>query len=178
PPEVRTAPAPDAPALSAPAVPANEPAAQLVAEDSPRSTPGGTTFTVPGGWSIESSGAKTVLIGPEPGLKIAIVDSPSKDGDEGVATAWRMFREDFNRPLRLVKPRPARNGWDEWREYDYETSPNERIIVAGRALRHGETWTAVLYELSQAAFERRLAQVVLVADTLRPKGYAKESFAG
>src|SRR5712664_2068897 len=93
-------------------------------------------------------------------------------------TAWRVFREDFNRPLKLVKPRPARNGWDESREYDYETSPNERIIVSGRALRHGEAWTAVLFELGQAPFERRLAQIVLVSDSLRPKGYAKESFAG
>ena len=177
-PEARSTPAPDARAVQATAPPANKPAPQLLAENSPRSTPEGTTFTVPGGWSIESSGPRTVLIGPEPGLKIAIVDSPIKDGDEAVATAWRVFREDFNRPLKLVKPRPARNGWDESREYDYETSPNERIIVSGRALRHGEAWTAVLFELGQAPFERRLAQIVLVSDSLRPKGYAKESFAG
>jgi len=167
--------------MSAPApatASATKPAPEMVAGNSARSTPGGATFTVPGGWSIESNADRMVLIGPEPGLRIAIVDSPKTDGDEAVATAWRVFREDFNRPLKLVKSRPARNGWNEAREYDYETSPNEQIIVTARALRHGNAWTAVLYEMGEAALERRLAQVVLVADSLRPKGYAKESFAG
>src|SRR5260370_19354008 len=75
-PEARRTPAPDARAVQATAPPANKPAPQLLAENSPRSTPGGTTFTVPGGRSIQRSGPRTVLIGPEPGLQMAIVDKP------------------------------------------------------------------------------------------------------
>jgi len=161
---------------SAPAVVKRAP--EQVAENSPRATGGGTTFTVPSGWSIDNDSSRSLLTGPEPDIRVAVVDTSSKSADEAVASAWRTVYPDFNRPLKISQPRPARDGWDERRDYEYETSPNEKIIVFARALRRSEQWTAVVYELGRANFERRLAQINLFGQSLRPKGYTKESFAG
>src|ERR1700687_4867084 len=143
-------PSPERTAAAAPApstVPATKPAPERVAANTPRSTPGGTTFTVPSDWTLESDGARTLLTGSEPDIRIALVDSPLKNADEAVASAWRVFRQGFNRPLKLAKPRPGRNGWDEARDYEYETSPNEKLIVTASAFRHGDAWSVVLYEV-------------------------------
>jgi len=171
-------PAKTQPAAAPTPAPEAKPPARRVDVDTVQSTPGGATFTVPAGWSVASAGASTLLEGPEPGMRMAIVDSPAKDADAAVAGAWPSFRADFKRTLKLVQPRPAREGWDEQRAYQYETSPNEKIIVGAAAQRHGESWTVVLYEIDQAAFERRLAQISLIGQSLRPQGYARESFAG
>ena len=171
-PVAQPAPAPP----PAPAVVKRAP--EQVAENSPRATASGTTFTVPSGWSIDSDSSRSLLIGPEPDVRVAVVDTSARSADEAVASAWRIVRPDFNRPLRISQPRPARDGWDERRDYQYETSPNEKIIVTATAFRHGEAWTAVVYQLGRANFERRLAQINLFGQSLRPKGYTKESFAG
>src|SRR5260370_20575146 len=47
-----------------------------------------------------------------------------------VAAAWTAYKPDFKRPLRLATPRPAREGWEERQAFSYETSPNERAVVA------------------------------------------------
>jgi len=171
-------PAKTQPAAAPTPAPEAKPPARRVDVDTVQSTPGGATFTVPAGWSVASAGASTLLEGPEPGMRMAIVDSPAKDADAAVAGAWPLFRSDFKRTLKLVQPRPAREGWDEQRAYQYETSPNEKIIVGAAAQRHGESWTVVLYEIDQAAFERRFAQIGLIGQSMRPQGYARESFAG
>jgi CubicO group peptidase (beta-lactamase class C family) len=119
------------------------------------------------------------MTGPESDVRVAVVDAAhGKDADAAVAAAWATVFPDAKRPLKLTQPRPARRGWDEQRAYSYETSPNEKLVVAAQALRHGEAWTVVLLASSEPAYERRLSQIALVFDTLHPKGYAKESFAG
>ncbi len=138
PPPAPTALAAQAPPAAPPAAPAIKPAPEQVAADSGRATAGGTTFTVPSGWSIDSDSSRSLLTGPEPDIRIAIVDTSAKSADEAVASAWRAVRPDFNRPLKLAEPLPARDGWDERRRYVYETSPNEKIIVTAWALRRGD----------------------------------------
>lgn len=73
---------------------------------------------------------------------------------------------------------PARNGWDERQTFDYETSPNERAAVQAIAFRAGETWTVVILDGTEPTFEKRAAPVSLIVQSLRPKGYQRESFAG
>src|SRR5262245_31749754 len=94
--------------------------------DTPRVTPGGATFTVPTGWSIATGKSLVILEPPETGTHIAIVDSQAADATAAVAAAWAAYKPDVKRPLKLVTPRPGRQGWDERQVFDYETSPNER----------------------------------------------------
>ena len=163
------APAPQAPANSAP---------ERVAADTPRSTPGGATFTVPGGWSIRTGTSFVVLEPPEGDSHVAIVDVRAAEAAAAVAGAWAAYRPDAKRPLKLSTPSPAREGWDERRVFEYETSPNERAVVVAVALRAGGAWTVAILDGTEPTFEKRSAPLSLIIQTLRPKGYQRETFAG
>jgi CubicO group peptidase (beta-lactamase class C family) len=153
-------------------------APERLAADTPRVTPAGATFTVPTGWSISTGKNLVVLEPPETDTHIVIVDSQAADAKAAVAAAWAAFKTDFNRPLKLVTPRPGRQGWDERQVFDYETSPNERAVVEAVASRAGTAWTVVLLDGTEPTFEKRAAPIGIIVQSLRPKGYARESFAG
>jgi CubicO group peptidase (beta-lactamase class C family) len=166
------------PPVPAPATAGSNPAPEKLASDTPRTTAGGATFTAPKDWSVTVDGSVVVLLAPDADSRIAIVESPATDPDAAVAAAWRSVRPGITRALRLTTPAPGRDGWDEQRSYSYETSPNERRVVAAVALKRGPAWTVWLVDGAQATFEQRGAQVALVRQSLRPKGYTEESFAG
>ncbi|PWB68148.1 MAG: serine hydrolase [Holophagae bacterium] len=163
------------PALAQEVVPA---ASEQVTEDTPRATPAGTTFTLPAGWTMTTQGPMVVLDPPEPDSHLAIVDLTAKDADTAVAAGWAAYKPGFNRPLRIALPQAPRDGWEERKAFQYETSPNERAVVSAYAWRAGETWTVVLIDGTEPTFEKRGAPVGLAVQSLRPKGYSRESFAG
>jgi CubicO group peptidase (beta-lactamase class C family) len=163
-------------ALTQQTVPATAPAEPL-SVDSPRTTSGGATFTAPGGWSIATTKAMVVLQPPEPDTHIAIFESDAAEAKAAVAAAWAAYKPQSH-ALRLVTPRPSRNGWEERQVFDYETSPNERAVVQAIASRAGKSWTVVLLDGSEPTFEKRSAPINLLIGSLRPKGYTRESFVG
>lgn len=167
-----------APAAPPPAPAASQPAPERLASDTPRTTAGGATFTAPKDWSIKADGAVVVLLAPDGDSRIAIVESSVTEPDAAVAAAWEAVSPGVKRTLRLATPGPGRDGWDEQRGYSYETSPNERRAVFATALRRGTTWTVFLVDGAQATLDQRGAQVGLARQSLRPKGYTEESFAG
>lgn len=164
-------------AAPAPAAPA-KPSPERLSANTPRVTGGGATFTAPAGWSITAGASLVVLEPPEADSHLALIDVNAPNADAAVAAAWAAYRPDARRPLKFAGTRPARKGWEERRGYDYETSPNERAVVYADARRRGEAWTVVIVEATEQTFERRLAQVRLLQDSLRPKGYAREMFTG
>jgi len=153
-------------------------APERVTADTPRVTPGGATFTVPSGWLIVTGKNLVILEPPEADTHIAIVDSQAADASAAVAAAWAAYKPEARRPIKLVTPRPAREGWDERQVFDYETSPNERAVVQVTALRAGSTWTVFILDGSEPTVEKRDAPTRLIFESLRPKGYQRESFAG
>ena len=167
-----------APAATAPPAKA---APDRLAADSPRVTAGGASFTAPSGWAVTTQPSLLVLDTPEPDAHLAVFDAPAGsagDADAAVTAAWAAYQPGFKRPLKLASPRPAREGWDERRVYEYETSPNERLEVVAVALRHGDAWTVLLIDAADSTMEKRGAAVQLVLGSLRPRGYARETFAG
>jgi CubicO group peptidase (beta-lactamase class C family) len=155
-----------------------KPAIERVTADTPRVTSAGATFKVPSGWSIEARKDFVILTPPETDTHIAIVDSQAADAKAAVTAAWAAYKPESKRPIKLVTPRPAREGWDERQVFDYETSPNERAAVQALALRAGKLWTVVILEGTDPTVEKRSAPIGLVFESLRPKDYKRESFAG
>jgi CubicO group peptidase (beta-lactamase class C family) len=153
-------------------------APERVATDTPRVTPVGATFKIPAGWSIATGKNLVILEPPETDTHIAIVDSRAADANSAVAAGWAGYKPEATRPLKLVTPRPAREGWDERQVFDYETSPNERAVVQAVALRAGSTWTVVILDGTDPTVEKRSAPIGLIFESLRPKDYQRESFAG
>ena len=133
---------------------------------------------MPGGWAILTGKNLVILEPPESDSHVAIVDARAADVRTAVADAWTTYKPNFNRPLKIVTPRPARNGWEERQVFDYETSPNERAVVQAIASRAGAVWTVILLDGSEPTFEKRSSPIGLIVQSLRPKGYQRESFAG
>jgi CubicO group peptidase (beta-lactamase class C family) len=155
-----------------------KPTPERLAADTPRITPGGAAFIVPSGWTVITQENMVILQPPETDTSIAIVDSQAADSKAAVAAAWTAFKPEAKREPKQVLPRPGRNGWDDRQFFDYETSPNERAVVQALAFRSGSTWTIVLLDGKEPTFEKRSAPTNLILQSLRPKGYQRESFAG
>jgi CubicO group peptidase (beta-lactamase class C family) len=156
-------------------------AIERVSADTPKATAAGATFTMPKDWGLTAKGPLTVLDPPETDSHLALFDADAKnakDADAAVAAAWAAYRPDAKRPLKLATPQAARNGWEERRTYEYETSPNERATVFALAMRAGTGWVVAIADASDPTFEKRGSQFSLVLNSLRPKGYQRESFAG
>jgi CubicO group peptidase (beta-lactamase class C family) len=160
------------------AQPDSKPTPQLVTADSAQTTPGGATFIVPAGWSIARDASSVTLQPPEPDTHLAILDLRAGDASSAVASAWALYRPDMKRPLKAAVSVPDRDGWTGRKRFLYETSPNERAVVVAVALQSGDTWTVVLAEGTEPTVEKRSAQINVVLQSLRPKGYQRESFAG
>jgi hypothetical protein len=145
--------------------------AETVEKDTPRATPAGATFTVPAGWTMATTGGVVLLNPPEPDSHIAIVDvKAAKDAPAAVTAAWAAYMPGFNRPLKIVLPQSARNGWEEQKVFQYETSPNERAVVVALARRADESWTVILMDGTEPTFEKRGGPLGLVLQSLRPQG--------
>src|SRR5437870_2590626 len=103
--------------------------AEQLASETKRATPAGATFTAPAAWSLRSAANTIVLTPPEPDSHVAIVDVKAADAAAAVIAAWSAYRPDFKRPPKLITPSPARDGWDERKNFEYEVSPNERAVL-------------------------------------------------
>jgi len=153
--------------------------AEVVPADTAKVSPGGATFTVPAGWSVETAKDLVVLTPPETDTHVAIFDAGSAaDAKAAVTAAWTALKGGQIHPVKIVTPLPAREGWDERQIFDYETSPNERAAIQAIALRAAKTWTVLLIDGTEPTLEKRASPIGLVYQSLRPKGYQKESFAG
>src|SRR6185503_18313093 len=115
---------------------------------------------------------------PETDTHVALLDVKAKDADAAVAAAWAAYKTGFSRPLKISLPQAPRDGWEERKVYQYETSPNERAVVQALAWRAGDTWTVAIIDGSEPTLEKRGSPLSMAIQSLRPKGYASESFAG
>ncbi|HEV2364575.1 MAG TPA: serine hydrolase domain-containing protein [Caulobacteraceae bacterium] len=146
--------------------------------DRPEATAAGATFIAPKAWRLARGPAANVLSPPEGDAGIAIVDAGrAADAGAAVESAWKAWGRPHP-PMKLATPLPGRQGWEEERAFDYETSPDEHRIVAALAFRKGGRWTVLIVDGGEATLERRAAAMNLVEHSLRPAGYVRETFAG
>ena len=155
----------------------------LLPEDSgakniPQVTVAGVTFAAPAGWSVSSDRAAIFVLAPEGDTHVVVLDEKAPDAATAVAQAWAVYKPGFSRPLRTSTDIPDRDGWTAGKQFSYETSPNEKAVVAAIARRAGDTWNVLLLDGSDATFGKRGAQINLIVGSARPKGYQRESFAG
>lgn len=142
-------------------------------------TAAGVAYVQPKDWTGVTQGATTVLSAPEKDLDIAVVDGISAPTASAAATkAWLAYKPSAPRPVRLVTPEAARDGWDERVAILYETSPSERAVATALALRRGTAWTVAFVNGSDATVNKRAAAAGLIERSLRPAGHVRETFAG
>lgn len=150
-----------------------------VTSDAPAATAAGTAFVQPMGFDRSASGKLTELQPPEADTRVAIVDiGPAADAQAAAKAAWAQWTGHAMPPVRLETARPPKDGWDARAIIGYDTPPNARRAVQAIALRKGDAWTVLLFDAAEATAEKRGAAFGLISQSLRPAGYARESFAG
>src|SRR5262245_45676279 len=147
-------------------------------KDEVRATPGGTTFTLPAKWKLTTKGDLTILTPPETDTQIAILDVKAKDSDAAVAAGWAAYQPAFKRPLKIAFAQAPSEGWEELKRYQYETSPNERRVVEAVAWRACDIWTVSMCDGTESTVEKRGGAIRIFVESLRPRGYTRESFSG
>src|SRR4051794_4546260 len=113
-------------------------------KNTPQVTPAGVTFATPAGWSVLPGASAISVTAPEGDSHIAVLDEKASDAAGAVAQAWATYKPDFKRPLRTSTDIPDHDGWVTGKQFIYETSPNEKAVIAAVALRAGDNWTVVL----------------------------------
>jgi len=150
-----------------------------VTTDTPEVLPSGATYTLARDWSVHEINGGMVAEAPEGDLHLATIDvNSATSADDAAAKAWDLYAPTDRRKPKLTTPRPPRNGWDEVAAIDYEVSPNEKAYVFVLAKRKDKQWTVQILDGSEATAEKRGAALQLMTQTLRPKGYQRENFAG
>lgn len=139
----------------------------------------GATFSVPEGWSRQAGESLVELRPPEADLRIVIVETgPAPDARSAAAAAWRAYRGKETHEFRFLTSLPAREGWDERAVIGYRTSPAEHLVVFAHAYRKGQAWAVAILDGGAGTAEKREAALTAILQSLRPKGYARESFTG
>lgn len=146
------------------------------AADQSLSTSRGTTFLLPAGWTSGSQGNAVIVMPPEAGSRIAIVEAAAATPDEAVAEAWRALG--LSPKFLLATDGAPRDGWEQRRFYEYDVPANAKRMVTASAYRKGKAWTAVAVDVDQAVAEKRASQFGKLSQRFQPAGYARESFAG
>lgn len=155
--------------------------AQEVAEKFAADTPlivGATSITGARDWIAKRDNGLLVLEAPEGDTRLVLVDVNADSAAAATIAAWARYQPSFKRTIRLLTSRQAANGWQEHKVTEYETSPNEQRVLEAHALRNGAAWTVVLIEGSEQTLAKRSAAVGLAMQSVRPKDYVRESFAG
>lgn len=132
-----------------------------LAADTECTTEAGVTLTVPTGWSVAARARALVLEPPEADSQLMLVSVDAADAATAVAAAWQSYRPTESRPLRIVLPQEARNGWDERHVYEYASAPNEKLSVYALAWRADSHWTVTIVEASRATREKYAAGFTL-----------------
>ncbi len=168
-----------APSMTHAQSPASPAARSSVMEaDTPLTTVNGTGLVAPRGWSVGTAPTAVVLGAPEGGSYVAFSDTTGGDADAAVAAAWTVYRPGAIPSLEGSQDRAARDGWDQIRAYSYRPAAGEARTIFARALRKGDRWTVVIYDMTEEVGEKRDSQVEQIFGKLMPAGYRREFFAG
>lgn len=143
----------------------------------------GHSYSPPEAFSASNAGPLLKFTAPEGDASVTVVElAAARDAADAVAQAWALAQPGFKRTLRLATPRPGRNGWVDQQVFDYETSPNEKLVLQAIARRSstgdGKAWVVLLLQASEGTLEKRGGPMSKFFGSLRPKGYERESFAG
>ncbi|MBV9981237.1 serine hydrolase domain-containing protein [Bradyrhizobium sp.] len=149
-----------------------------LAADTECTTEAGVNLTVPTGWTVAARDHALRLDPPGGDSHMILINVDAADAASAVAAAWQNYRPTESRPLRLVLPQEARNGWDERHIYEYASAPNEKLVVFALAWRADRHWTVAIVEASRATREKYAAGFSLIQESLQPAGFQRETFAG
>jgi CubicO group peptidase (beta-lactamase class C family) len=145
--------------------------------DTQITTASGCTFTAEKGWYVTQYDTIIVLQEPDQELSLTLLENTEQDALAAVNAAWKRVQQDFAREIQHTMSLVPQDGWDEIIQYVYATTAQENRFVFATARRAGKVWYIELTDGTKAAFERRMAGVLLVNTSFKVPGTQEESFA-
>jgi CubicO group peptidase (beta-lactamase class C family) len=133
-------------------------------------------FTISAGWSFDPEQQK--LVSPENDFSLNLLKVPNTgSAEELIKKAWQTVHHDIAYPILQTDHPPSKHGWEDTHRIVYEvpTAENRNILAVLRVFQ-GNAYIMLL-DGTNSAFDRRGAQIQVVADTWRPDGL-KEEFLG
>lgn len=153
--------------------------AQTVAADTPGQFASGVQYVQPKDWTASRQGSALIFTSPEGDLRIMVAEiGAATDATDAAAKAWAVIRPGAAPTLRTSTAAPPADGWDERVGFAYDILPTERAARSATALRKDSAWTVLVIDGSAGTAAKRSAAMSVVAQSLRPAGFQKESFAG
>ncbi len=148
-----------------------------LAVNTPATTVAGNPFTAPAEWRITVKGRATIITAPEGGSQVVYVDVEADDAEAAMDAAWAAYKE-HDWPLKTVDDVADSDGWTKQRRFEYQISPNEKRFVSAMSMFANDRWTVWIYDMANDVGEKRGAQINLLMNSLLPRGYERETFAG
>lgn len=162
---------------SAQTVPAPPSIQDRLPDDTAVELQSGARFVGPRGWALRKGDHGYILSAPEPGSHIAIFGGNMGNPDTALAAAWAIYEPGFVASSPGVE-RPASEGWDRTLRYQYGSTGTDPRIRRAFAFAKDGQWTVMIDDIADDVGERRDAQIEVIFNSLLPKGYVRESFAG
>ncbi len=148
-------------------------------QDTQITTASGCTFTAEKGWFVTQHDTMIVLEEPDRELTVTLIENKEKTAEQAVAAAWKQVQPNFAYTIQHTLNSVPSDGWDEIVQFMYDTSSaQKKLLVYASARRIGTTWYVELVDGTKAAFERRMAGVLLISTSFKVPGVKEESFAG
>lgn len=141
-------------------------------------TSSGCTFTAEKGWVVRQYDNMIVLEEPSRELTVTLIENKEKAAEQAVISAWKQAQPSFAHTLQHTMNSVPQDGWDEIVQYMYDASSEQgKLFVFATARRVGSVWHVELIEGTKAAFDRRMAGVLLISTSFKVPGVQEESFA-
>lgn len=152
-------------------------AAVKYSKETELSFPAKSKFKVSAGWSCDSATQK--LVTPENDLTIYLRTSPFVKGNALALSqsAWKTAKKDFKLKVFVANSPPARDGWEEIHQVEYDVPARENRVVLSIIRVFKGTAYIMLIDGAKAAVDKRGAQIQIVADTWRPFDMKKEDLS-
>jgi CubicO group peptidase (beta-lactamase class C family) len=153
-------------------------ATKKLEQDTQITSASGCTFTAEKGWFVTQSDVMILLEEPDRELTVMLIENKENTAEQAVLSAWKQARPNFAYNIQHTLKNVPQDGWDEIVQFMYDTSlVQEKLFVFATARRFGSVWYIELVCGTKAAFERRMAGVLLVSTSFKVPGTQEESFA-
>ncbi len=151
-------------------------------QDTQLKTISGATFSAEKGWFVSQKNGVITLEEPDHGLTVTLVENQENSAEEAVTAAWKLMQQNFEYVIQHIMKEAPRDGWDEIVQFMYTASVSaketeKKPFIFAIARRVGPTWYIELINGTKAAFDRRMAGVLLIDTSFKVPGVAEESFA-
>jgi CubicO group peptidase (beta-lactamase class C family) len=166
------------PAPTAAAKPSRAPRATRLQAETRLQTGAGATFTAPAGWHLTRHPGHLLLEGPDREVELALVELEGASAEAAIGAAWKRVRPGFKLQVKHRSTPPARRGWEAVAQLVYETPSVPPRLTLAVARRKGARWYVALLDGTQAAFDRRGANIHTMLDSFKAPGVEEESWAG